>query len=126
MKATKIKLGDIKVAKWGLVTFINEDTTIARQYRITGKEAENVHHGGALPPGCTKAEWETGRVMVASRPCFEWDAVINPDRTLVINYGIHEADGLVQVSLAKCQPLEWELRDDIIYLDDDLARKIGA
>lgn len=98
--------------KWGLVTVLNPDQTINRQYRITAQEAEAVHRGNnVLPPNCTHEEWSSGLVIVASRPCNPGQAVINPDGTLVMNLGIKEINSRVLVSLATLTSDEWEQMD---------------
>ncbi len=113
--------------KWGLVTVYNSDRTINRQYKITADEAEAVHHGNnVLPPRCTLAEWQEGRVVVESRPCNPGQGFINPDGVLMLNCGVHEAKDRVNVSLLQIHPEKWTLAGARLFLDSDVVEHIAS
>lgn len=123
MKATNIKLVDM-TPRWGLVSVMAEDTSIVREYRITGEEVAAVLAGG-IPPGCTDEEWASGRVLVAGRPCLPGMCVKNPDGWLVVNFGIGEEAGKTMVSIMRIPPNEWTLIDDVVHIDEAVAASMG-
>ena len=112
--------------KWGLVTVLNPDHIIQREYRITAEEAEAVYKGNnVLPPGCTQEEWEKGLVMVASRPCHPGQAVANPDGTLIVNCGIEEKNNRINVSLLCVAPNGWRIAGNHLMINSDIIDKIA-
>lgn len=125
MVPTAIQLTDLST-KWGLVTFMNPDGTIADQQEITGEEADAVVHGNNPPPNCTRELWETGRVLVYTRPCMPGQAVANPDGTLIVNYGKRKVGNSIQVDLMMLQPHEWALLEGIIMMDPMVALQVDV
>jgi RNA polymerase subunit RPABC4/transcription elongation factor Spt4 len=123
--ATSIKITDLST-KWGLVTVLNPDQSIKRQYRISGKEAAAVHVGnGVLPAGSTAEEWNAGLVIVVGRPCDAGDAIVHTDGTLIVNYGIVEKDGRIDVSLMMLQPHEWATVQGVVMVDANVASQLN-
>lgn len=123
--ATSIELTDFST-KWGLVTMMNEDTSILREWMITAAEANAVTRGKARPPGCTKEEWETGRVIVYTRPCNPGQAVAVQGGYLVVNYGRTQIGDRILVNLMQLAPSEWELRDGVLWMDADVAAQVDV
>ncbi len=123
---TGIRITDFST-KWGLVQVANKDGTIAREYAITAKEADAVRSvNKTVPPGCTQEEWDSGLVTVTTRPCNPGQAVINPDGTLVVNYGVEIKADRINVSLMKCVPTEFEKVGNIVNVETDLARQVDV
>ena len=122
---TNLILGDLRVTRWGLVTVMLEDRTIDREHQITPAEADAVHAGRALPPGVTLDEWQSGRVMVSSRPCLAGECVRNPDGTLIINTRILAVAGKIQATLTKCQPSEWEFVGGKVRIEESIKLGLG-
>ncbi len=123
---TGVRLTDLST-KWGLVTIANKDGVIEREYAITAKEADAVAQGNnVLPPGCTAEEWASGLVMVTTRPCNPGQAVINPDGSLVVNYGVETRAGKVNVSLMKCFPHEFERVGDALHINAAVAAQVDV
>lgn len=126
MIATGIQLTDMST-KWGLVTVSNTDGSINRQYTISGRDADLVTQSNNLvPPGCTYGEWFGGLAILSSRPCNIGNAVVNEDGTLVVNFGVSKAAGLVTVSLMQLQPSEWAVVDGVIYVDDIYVNQLNV
>ena len=63
-------------------------------------------------------------MIVTGRPCNPGQAVINPDGTLVVNHGIEEMNGRVNVSLTVIKRSEWELSDRV-YVASYAADRIN-
>lgn len=112
--------------KWGLVTVMDKDANIVREYEITAAEADAVRYGGSAPPGCTKDEWESGLVMVATRPCLPGQAFRNPDGTLVVNYGKEERGGKISVHLMQLAPAEWEISGEKVRMPASIAKQVDS
>lgn len=111
--------------QWGLVQLVDEQDAIVRQYRITAEEAAAVHAGG-VPPGMTEEEWHSGRASVGDRPLLEWQAIVQPNGWLTVNYGITEADGLVSVKTMDVPPSEWTRDGDEAVLVASVWKKMGV
>lgn len=122
---TSIELTDFST-KWGLVTMMNEDTSILREWMITAEEANAVTRGKGRPPGCTKEEWETGRVIVYTRPCNPGQAVKVQGGYLIVNFGRRQEGNRIVVSLMQLAPSEWELRDGVIWMDESVAAQVDV
>lgn len=123
MIPTSIQLTDLST-KWGLVTFMNADGTIAEQQEITGEEADAVVRGNNPPPNCTRELWETGRVLVYTRPCLPGQAVESPDGTLIVNYGKRKVGNVIQVDLMLLQPNEWKMDGGVLMMEESVARQV--
>ena len=123
MIATSVQLTDLST-KWGLVTFVNEDGTVADQQEISGADADAVVRGNSPPPNCTRDQWETGRVMVYTRPCLPGQAVANPDGSLIVNYGKRKVGNVIQVDLMLLQPNEWKLDGGVLMMEESVARQV--
>jgi len=121
---TPLKLVDVRVTQWGLVTIMNPDYSVSKEYEITADEAAAVHAGKALPPGCTREQWESGLVMVASRPCREGDACVNDDGSMIINNGIVKKGDRIEVTLLKVPSSEYEIAAEKIKLSTDAAQQL--
>ena len=94
---------------------------------LTAKEADAGAKGNnVLPPGCTQKEWESGNVMVACRPCNPGQGVINPDGTLIVNFGVEEKAGRVTVSLMKLFPHEFEKVSAELHIDAAVAAQVDV
>lgn len=122
MKATTIKIVDLS-PKWGLVTVSAEDTSILRQYQITGEEVAKVLEGES-PPGCSELEWKSGRVVVGGRPCLPGMGVVNSTGWLTVNFGIAENAGRINASIMRIPPDEWSLIDGVVYVDTLVANQL--
>ncbi len=118
--ATGVQLTDMST-KWGLVTVIGKDG--ARSFAITAKETE-VAHQGVKPDGCTEEEWLNHEVC--SRPCNPGQAVINPDGTLMVNYGVTEEAKRVDVKLMQCPPADYERRGDVLHIEALVAAQVDV
>jgi hypothetical protein len=104
--------------RWGLVTVLDSAGAITHQYAITAEEAEAVRGGTALPPGIDRATWETGRVMVTTRPCLAGDAVQNQNGELVVNAKIDSAiPDKLNVLLAKIPAGRWSLIGGEVWIE---------
>jgi hypothetical protein len=113
-------------AKWGLVTVVNEDTTIQRQYRIERADLEAVRDGAkSFPPGVTQEEWESGRVFVSGRPCEVGEALPIADGFLIVNHGCEVVGNEIRVGLTQLAPGEWEVVDGRIRMLSSVAEQIG-
>lgn len=113
--------------KWGMVTIINTDGSINRQYVITVEEAEAVHKGNnVLPPGCTQKEWNDGLVMVESRVLHQGQCVKLDDGSLVVNYGVERKPDSIRVSLMKLVPSEWDNFGPLIKVSSLVANQIDV
>ena len=121
---TSIQITDFST-KWGLVTVANPDGSINREYTITGAQADAVvKNNKTVPSGCTSDEWFSGRVMVATKPCNVGQAVINPDGSLIVNYGVSKVSGRIQAALMKCFPTEYSVVTGVLYLNSDIATQV--
>ena len=123
MKPTTVQIVDMS-PKWGVVTVMAPDTSVLSEFRITGEEVAAVVAGG-VPPGCTKEQWDTGRVLVQGRPCLPGMAVVNPGDVLMVNYGIEEKDGRVLSYVMAVPPSEWQMVDGVVHIDDAVAQEMG-
>jgi len=124
---TGVKLTDMSTA-WGLVQVFAKDGSIEREFAITAKEADAVVQGNnVIPSGVTEDEWFSGRVTVACRPCNPGEAVINPDGTLVVNYGVTEKNARIDVKLMQLQPTEF-IKDagDVLHIDAAIAAQVDV
>lgn len=124
MRATRVHLVDM-TPRWGLVTVMAEDTSIVRQYQITGEDVAAIR-AGANPPGCTADEWKSGRVLVQGRPCLPGMGVKNPDGTLMVNYGIEEVSGRIDARVMKIPSSEWLLLGDVVHIVASVADEMGV
>lgn len=124
MRATKVQITDM-APSWGLVTLMADDTSIVRQWQITGDDVAAVQAGG-VPPGCSADEWESGRVVVIGRPCLPGFGVVNPNGWLVVNYGIHEQAGRIDASVMQIPPDEWALVEGVVHIADAVADEMGV
>jgi len=123
MRATRVQLVDM-TPRWGLVTVMAEDTSIVRQYQITGDDVAAIQAGGN-PPGCTADEWASGRVLVQGRPCLPGMGVANPDGYLMVNYGVEEVAGRIDARVMRIPPNEWALIDGVVHIDNAVADEMG-
>jgi hypothetical protein len=106
---TGVALTDLSTS-WGLVTVLNEDQTINRQFTISAKDTDEVATGNrVIPPGCTEEEWFSGRVFVASQPFDVGEGIITPEGKLLVNCGVDKKDGVVNVKLLLCDPEEFRV-----------------
>jgi len=56
---------EARKGKYGVVSIMNADGTLNREYRITRLELDELQKSAnGIPPGCTKEEWEGGRAIV--------------------------------------------------------------
>lgn len=124
MRATRVQLVDM-TPRWGLVTVMAEDTSIVRQYQITGEDVAAIQAGGN-PPGCTIEEWQSGRVLVHGRPCLPGMGVVNPDGNLMVNYGVEEVAGRIDARVMKIPPSEWQLVGGVVHIDAAVAEEMGV
>lgn len=59
---------DSRHGKYGIVVVNNSDGTFNREFRITDKELADLQaSANGVPPGVTKAEWQSGRVIVVGK-----------------------------------------------------------
>ena len=113
-------------AKWGLVSVQNTDGSLCREYVISGERVAEVAAGGLTPPGCTPEEWASGRVYVSGRPCNPGQAVVNPDGTMMVNYGVCVEGQRVHVKLMQCFPSDYAIVGTTVFLSSALREKIDA
>src|SRR5688500_16206219 len=93
--------------KYGLVTVINGDGSLNRQYRITGTELAALHASGdGLPPGCSAEEWHEGRAWVVGK-CVDVGEVFEANGYLVIKFDEQMVNGHVVESVITWAPGEW-------------------
>lgn len=124
MRPTTVQLVDMR-PRWGLVTVAAPDSSIVRQYQISGDEVAAVLAGSA-PPGCSADEWLSGFVQVVGRPCLPGMGVANPDGNLMVNYGIEEVAGRVDARVMKIPPSEWALIDGVVHIEAAVADEMGV
>ncbi len=117
---TGVRLTDM-TPKWGLVTVIGKDG--ARSFAITAKEAEAALLG-VMPPGCTEEEWRNHEVCL--RPCNPGQAVINPDGSLMVNYGVTEEAKRVDAKVMQCPPADYERRGDVLHIEALVAAEVDV
>lgn len=111
--------------KWALVTVGNPDGSINREYTITAEEANAVKNSKKSgPPGCTKEEWESGRVGVTARPLTPGLFRVLPDNTLVLNYGINPKLSKISVDVLRIPKSDYEIKEGVLWLDSKLAKAI--
>ena len=123
---TGLELTDLST-KWGLVTVVNVDGSINRQFAIPATEASGIASGTVKKPvACTDAEWDTGLVIVTTRPCKPGQAVACPDGSLVVNYGVVQSAGSVVVSLMRLTPSEWEFTGGMLCIDSSLKAQLDV
>ena len=123
---TGLELTDLST-KWGLVTVVNADGSINRQFAIAAIEADGIVSGTVKKPvACTDAEWDTGLVIVTTRPCKPGQAVACPDGSLVVNYGVVQSAGRVVVSLMRLTPAEWEVTGGVLCVDASLKAQLDV
>jgi hypothetical protein len=126
MTPTGIQITDM-TTKWGLVTVANPDSSINRQYTISAEDAQIVATGNnILPPGVTAEEWHGGWAVMSGRPCNIGNGVVNPDGSLIVNYGVQKVAGKINVSLMLIPPHEWELVDGIVHIVPDVAAQVDV
>lgn len=123
MRATAIQIVDLS-PKWGLVTVMAPDTSIVRQYQISGAEVAAVLAGGK-PPGCTDDEWLSGQVIVGGRPCLPGMAVVGAEGWLTVNFGITESAGRIAASIMQIPADEWALIDGAVHVVGHVADQMG-
>lgn len=112
---TSLQIVDLK-PRWGLVTVANPDGSVNRAYRITAEQEAAVRLAGACPVGCSLDEWKAGRVIVSGRPCEAGQAVVHANGWLLVNCGISESAGRVDVRHLLIPPQEWALEGSVVRL----------
>ena len=120
--ATHIQLTDMAPA-WGLVC-VTENSEVVRAHRITREALQSFEANATLPECVTQAEWSEGRVIIAARPCLPGQGVLQPDGSLVVNYGIKDDGHGVHVSLMRVYPREFELIDGVIHMLPHIGQQI--
>ena len=120
--ATRIQLTDMAPA-WGLVC-VTQGSDVVRAHRISREALAAFESGGTLPDCVTQDEWTAGRVIIAARPCLPGQGVIQPDGSMVVNYGIREDGHVVDVSLMRVYPREFEVIDGVVYMLPAIARQV--
>lgn len=126
MIATGIQLTDMST-KWGLVTVSNADGTINRQYTISAHAAKEVaQNNNIVPAGCSYEEWHSGLTVLSSRPCNVGNGVVNPNGSLVVNYGVAKVAGRITVSLMMIPPSEWGLIGNIVHMVPAVAAQVDV
>lgn len=123
---TGVVLTDMTTA-WGLVQVLAQDGSIEREFAITAKEADAVVQGNnVLPPGVTEDEWFSGRVTVACRPCNQGEGVINPDGKLVVNFGVEENAGRINVKLMEIPTEEYQKVGAELHIEAAVAAQVDV
>ena len=123
---TGIQITDLST-KWGLVSVSNPDGTINREYAITGAEADAVANGNNIvPSGCTDEEWFSGRTTLSCRPCNPGQGILNEDGSLVVNYGVSEKAGKVDIKLMQIFPAEYTLDKGVLSIDAAVAAQVDV
>lgn len=123
---TKIQLTDMTPA-WGLVCVTTRGhSEVVRAHRITREEFEAFETTGKLPYCISQKEWDDGGVVIAGRPCLPGQGVIQSDGSMVINYGIKDDGSMVDVSLMRVYPREFDVIDGVIYLLPSIARQVDV
>lgn len=126
MIATGIQLTDTST-KWGLVTVSNPDGSINRQYTLSARATDEVaQNNNVIPTGCTYEEWHGGLAILTGRPCNVGNGVVNPDGTLIVNYGVSKVAGRVTVSLMQIPPSEWSLIDGVVHIVPEVAVQVDV
>lgn len=120
--ATRIQLTDMAPA-WGLVC-VTDSGNIVRAHRITVDALRAFEADGTLPPCVTAEELAQGRVIIAARPCLPGQGIIQPDGSMVINYGIKDDGQSVHVSLMRIYPREYEVIDGAVHMARHIARQV--
>lgn len=125
---TSIKLSDMSTA-WGFVQVANEDGTVAREYAISAKAADDVRDGKRThPPGVTPQEWATGRVFSVTRPLHPGLALRNvKDGSLLVNFGVRKTGNRIFTDLMVIPAGQWELVGrDGIRMRERWARQVDV
>jgi len=126
MTPTGIQLTDM-TTKWGLVTVANTDSSINRQFTISARAAKEVAaNNNIVPAGVTYEEWHGGWAVLSGRPCNIGNGVVNPDGSLVVNYGVEKVAGKITVSLMMIPPSEWELIDGVVHIVPEVAAQVDV
>ena len=122
--ATNIKLTDMTPA-WGLVCITNADHSgIARAHCISRAELQEFESSGLLPNCVEQTEWDAGRVIIAARPCLPGQGVVQSDGSMVIHYGIMDDGRVVDVSIMRIYPSEFQIVDDVVFLLPSIAKQV--
>lgn len=106
MPSINLKAGATR-GKYGHVIVRNADGSINREYKITGAEYSALALPGAGgPPGCTKAEWESG-LAVAYGKDFDVGDISETDGTIVIKTAERIVGGRIIESFLRLEKGEW-------------------
>ena len=74
-------------SRYGLVRVVDENKKFVKNYRITAEELDILNaSSNGYPPGITKEEWETGRVVVWGISMRQGDVEVMDDGTIRILY----------------------------------------
>jgi len=93
--------------KYGVVTVYNEDATFNREYRITASDLATLHaSGNGLPPGCTRSEWVSGKVVVVGKD-FEAGDIEERDGHILVKLDERTLVGRLSESFLRFAPGEW-------------------
>lgn len=126
MIETRFRLVDL-ADRWGRVTVRSASGEQVRQYRISGAELAMIKAGVLRTcPGCTDAEWTSGRAVIGGQACEDGQAILHEDGTLVACYGIDESGGQVNVKLLAVPPSEYQLQGDVIHMLPHVAAMTEA
>lgn len=120
---TSIRLTDVAPA-WGLVQVVNHDTTIDREYIVSGSVVADINSGRReCPPGCPLELWRTGRVYLFGKPLEPGLALIHKvTRDLMVNFGVLRVGNRIKTNVMIVPAHQWErLPNDAIRLDSKLA-----
>jgi hypothetical protein len=123
---TGLELTDLSPS-WGLVTVVDKNRKIIRQYAITKAQLEDFRQGLTLRVhGVNVDEWDQCQVQVEGRPCLANQAVINPDGTMVVNYGIEQLETTVRVKRIRLQRNEWDVINGVVHVSSTALTIMGA
>lgn len=110
--------------KWGRVIVLNPDYTIKEEFIISAEKAERVRNRETLPEELI-AIWNSGLVIVETRPCNPGQCVAGENGTLMINTGIRTVGKRVNTTLTGVPKGLWEDRAGVVWLDDAIVRQLG-
>jgi len=123
LSPTLLEMTDMST-KWGRLVVLAQDNTVIREVELTADEAESVRLLKPLSPRM-RALWDSGRVMVETRPCLAQQCVANPDGTLIVNTGIVRATDRVNSTLVAVPKTLWNYDGRTVFLDDTVIRQLG-
>lgn len=123
--AVPLEIVDKWQTQWGLVTVYDAGGKIARQYKITAEEVDAVTSSNdAGPPGCTREEWKSGRVIVEGKGLNPGQAAEQPDGSLLINNGVVEKVDAVEIDMRLLPAGKWANDADGVKVDAIVSGEI--